>query len=287
MTATTRQISEHNLHERLALHGPNDEIKDLGDTIDGLLTRLEGAFDAQRRFVANASHELRTPLTLGRAMLQVALADPGLTLDSLRTTCEQVLDAGTEQEHLIEALLTLARSQRGLDRRERFDLAHVAGDVVESREPDATAGGLTIHAALEPTQVFGDLRLIERLLSNLVENALRYNVPSGRVDIAVGARAGNPTLRVTNSGPLVPTTQIDRLLQPFQRLAADRVGEHEGLGLGLSIVAAIATAHGATLNVHPREAGGLDIDVIFPSSAGEDGGLDASRGRATAVRTAS
>ncbi len=264
MTATTHQISEHNLHERLALPGPPDELKDLSDTIDGLLARLEGAFDAQRRFVANASHELRTPLTLGRAMLQVALDDPEITLDSLRSTCEDVLEAGTDQERLIEALLTLARSQRGLDHRETFDLALVTGDVVQAHEPDASARGLTMDAALRAAPVSGDPRLVERLVSNLVENALRHNLPNGRLEVVVGTRAQQTTLRVVNTGRLIAADQIERLLQPFQRLDRDRAGESEGLGLGLSIVAAIASAHGAALSAHPGSDGGLEIEVSFP-----------------------
>jgi signal transduction histidine kinase len=270
MTLTTRQISEENLHERLALSGPSDEIKDLGDTIDGLLTRLEDAFGAQRRFVANASHELRTPLTLGRAMLQVALADPALTLDSLRTTCEDVLKAGKEQEHLIEALLTLARSQRGLDHREPFDLAAIAKEVLQCREPEAIARGVDVEASLTAAPALGDARLVERLVSNLVENALCHNDPNGRVDVLVGPGARQATLRVTNTGPRIPASEIERLMQPFQRLDAERGGEHDGLGLGLSIVAAIARSHSATLNARPGTDGGLDIEVSFPARQQQD-----------------
>jgi signal transduction histidine kinase len=265
MTATTRQISEHNLHERLDVQGPRDELKDLGDTIDGLLTRVEGAFDAQRRFVANASHELRTPLTLERTMLQVALADPHLTLHSLRATCEDVLAADEQQEHLIEALLMLARSQRGLDHRELFDLAAIGRDVLHAHEPDAVASGLTLGAVLSPAPVSGDARLTERLVSNLVENAVRYNIPNGTVQMEIGSSTGRPVLRITNTGPAVPADQVERLLQPFQRLATDRGTEHDGLGLGLSIVTAIADAHGATVTAEPFSDGGLDIEVIFPA----------------------
>ena len=272
ITATTRQISEDNLHQRLASAGPPDELKDLSDTIDGLLARLEGAFEAQRRFVANASHELRTPVTVGRALLEMILSDPAPTLDSFRSTCEEVLVAGQHQEDLIEALLTLARSQRGLDHEERFDLAHVVGDVVEPLEEVATSGGLTIQVALEPTQIVGDLRLVERLVTNLMENALRHNVPNGRIEVAVSTRAGNPTLRVANTGPRVLPLEIDRLLQPFQRLATHRADDHDGLGLGLSIVSAVANAHAAVLSVEPGAMGGLDIEVAFPRVAVDNGG---------------
>jgi signal transduction histidine kinase len=268
MTTTARQISEHNLHERLALQGPHDEFKDLGDTIDGLLARLEGAFDSQTRFVANASHELRTPLTLSRTMLQVALANPALTLESLRSTCAEVLEAGREQDQLIEALLTLARSQRGLDHRDTFDLAVVASDVVQSRQPEATTRGLSVDTMLNVAPISGDALLVERLVSNLVDNALRHNIPNGHIRVLVGISIGRATLSVSNSGPSITSDQIDRLLQPFQRLDGERGGDHDGVGLGLSIVAAITSAHGATVRVHPGLEGGLDIEVSFPSTLG-------------------
>jgi signal transduction histidine kinase len=270
MTTTTRHISERNLHERLALPGPRDELKDLGDTIDGLLTRLETAFDAQRRFVANASHELRTPLTVSRAMLQVALQDPQLTLDSLRSTCHDVLAAQDEQEQLIEALLTLARSQRGLDHQDPLDLAAIVNDVLQSQAPRASAQGVTVNAALSAAPIRGDARLVERMASNLVENALRYNIPNGQVDITAGAESGSATLHIANTGPPIPTDQIQRLLQPFQRLTTNRHGRHNGLGLGLSIVAAIAEAHHATLSAHPQPHGGLAIHISFPTPSTDD-----------------
>jgi signal transduction histidine kinase len=265
MTAAARQMSDRNLHERLAIAGPDDEIKDLGDTIDGLLARLEGAFNAQRRFAANASHELRTPLALTRAMLQVALADPALTLDSLRSTCEDVMDTGREQEQLLEALLTLARSQGGLDHSSRVDLGAITADVLRSFQDSAAAREVSVDGEVSPAAVSGDARLLERTVSNLVENALRYNIQGGRVTVRTGTAAGRTTLAVTNSGPQVPADQIARLLQPFQRLDAERVGQHDGLGLGLSIVAAIASAHDASLTAQPGPAGGLAIQISFPA----------------------
>ena len=265
MTATTRQISEHNLHERLAVPGPPDELKDLGDTIDGLLARLDGAFDAQRRFVANASHELRTPLTVSRAMLEVALADPALDLASLRSICEEVLATQEHQEELVEALLALARSQRGIDRQEPVDLRRLVGDVLQARQPVAAARGLAVDVSLGPALVSGDPRLIERLASNLVDNAIRHNVPNGRVEVAVDNGSGRVVLRVANSGPAVPHDQVERLLQPFQRLESGLAVAQDGLGLGLSIVAAVAEAHGASLVVRPGPDGGLDVEVCFPS----------------------
>jgi signal transduction histidine kinase len=264
MTTATRRMSEDNLHERLSLAGPKDELTNLGDTIDGLLSRLEGAFDAQRRFVANASHELRTPVAASQTMLQVALADPELTLDALRTTCAQVLEVGREQEELIEALLTLARSQRGLDHRDRFDLAVVARQVVERHQPDATARLVDIRGSFRTALIAGDERLVDRLVSNLVANALAYNKPNGIVDVVIDVEGERALLRVTNSGPLVPADQVDRLIQPFQRLDGTQRSEPDRLGLGLSIVAAVAAAHDATLVARPLPSGGLDITVSFP-----------------------
>jgi len=263
VTAATRRISEHNLGARLALEGPRDEIRDLADTIDALLGRLEGAFEAQRRFVANASHELRTPLTLSRALLEVALADPDARGATLRGTCERVLAAQADQERLIEALLMLARSQRGLERRDPLDLAAVAREVIETHDAQAGARGVLVDAALTTAQTLGERRLVGRLVSNLVDNAIRYNVAGGRLQVAVHARGDRVVLRVANTGPRVPPDQVPRLLQPFQRLNAGRGTRHDGLGLGLSIVAAIAQAHGATLEVLPGDEGGLEVEVAF------------------------
>jgi signal transduction histidine kinase len=254
ITDTTQNISEHDLHQRLALPGPRDELTELGDTIDELLGRLERAFDSQRRFVTNASHELRTPLTVDRAMLQVALADPNLTLESLRAACEEVLEAGREQERLIDALLTLARSQRGLDH----------------KEPAATADGLQVDASLSNATVPGDARLLHQLVSNLVDNAVRHNVAGGRVEVRLAAGSAGfngssaATLTVTNTGLPVAPDQVNRLLQPFQRGTPDRTANPSGFGLGLSIVADIAEAHGAGLEILPRPEGGLAITVSFP-----------------------
>jgi signal transduction histidine kinase len=263
ITAATRRISERNLHQRLVLGGPRDELKDLGDTIDGLLARLDAAFDSQRRFVANASHELRTPLMLTQTLLQVALADPAITLDSLRAACREVLVTCKEQDRLIQALLTLARSQRGLDHREHLDLAGVTAHVLHACGPAATARGLRIDAALGPAPVTGDPRLVEILVSNLLENAIRHNLPGGHIHVAVRTCQAQAALTVSNTGPHVPAGQAERLLQPFQHLDGARGHEHEGLGLGLSIIAAITSAHDATLSVHPRTAGGLTIEVGF------------------------
>jgi signal transduction histidine kinase len=267
ITNAARDISASNLHRRLALEGPDDELKQLANTFDDLLGRLEKSFDAQRQFVANASHELRTPLTLERTLVEVALADPNATVESLRATCERVLAAGVQQERLIEALLTLSRSQRGLDRREPFDLAVIAGDLLEARGPDLAERGLHIDATLKPGPASGDQRLGERLVANLVDNAARYNVPNGRIEVATTTRAGRAVLTVLNTGPMVAAADLEQLCQPFRRLDRAGDGDEDGLGLGLSIVQAIAAAHGASLATRARANGGLEIEVTFPHAA--------------------
>ena len=267
MTAAARAISEDNLSQRLNVPGPGDELKDLGDTIDALLGRLQAAFDAQRQFAASASHELRTPLTLTRTLLQMALTDPHPTLAGYRSVCQDVLEAGEHQEQLIEALLTLARSQRGLDRRDRLDLAAITRHALDARQIRTAARGLAITASLGPTApVAGDARLLERLASNLIDNAIRHNIPGGQIRVQVSAD-GQPALRISNTGPVIPADQVTRLLQPFQRQPATRPAGQDGLGLGLPIVAAIAKAHHATLNISPGPHGGLDIDIRFPPAS--------------------
>ncbi len=267
ITTATRSISEDDLGRRLAIPGPANELTDLADTIDALLARLQAAFDAQRQFVANASHELRTPLTLERALLEVALADPAATAATLRSTCEEVLVTGQEQERLIEALLTLARSQRGLDHRDPFDLAEITTRVLNARCPRAQALALDVTAELGSAPATGDPSLAERLIANLADNALSYNVPGGQVEVSTGTRNGHAFLLMANTGPPVPAGQIQRLLQPFQRLNPDRADEPGRSGLGLSIVAAIAKAHDAALSVHPGNHGGLSVELTFAAPA--------------------
>jgi signal transduction histidine kinase len=290
MSARVRGISERNLHERLALVGPNDELKELGDTFDGLLGRLETAFDSQRRFVANASHELRTPITLERTLVEVALADPDASMASMRDTCRRVLAAGEQQERLIEALLTLARSQRGLERREELDLGDLAGDVIQG----ISADGVRLEAELGEAGTTGDPALVERLIGNLVDNAVHYNQAHGWVRAWTGMRDGRAVLRVSNTGPAVSPEETLVLAEPFRRLGGQGSANgnggggtlgsgngsvqasgngsgqgsgnrhSHGLGLGLSIVDAIATAHGADLRATPRDGGGLEVEVRFP-----------------------
>jgi signal transduction histidine kinase len=264
MTVAARAISAGNLHRRIALRGPEDEFRQLGDTIDDLLARLEASFAAQRRFVANAAHELRTPLTVERTVLQVALADPMAGAASLRATCEELLASGRDQEHLLDSLLTLATSERGLESRESLDLSAVVRTVVAASQSEADRTSLTLSWSLEPAMVSGDCALLERLVANLVENALRYNHSGGRVEIQTGTDAGRVALRVSNTGPPMPSEDLDRLFEPFQRLENDRAGGDGHHGLGLSIVRAVATAHGATVTAVARPEGGLAVTVGFP-----------------------
>jgi signal transduction histidine kinase len=266
MTATTRRISADNLHERLAMPGPRDELKDLADTIDELLERLEGSFAAQRRFVANASHELRTPLTLERTLLQVALADPNATVESLRATCEELLASGQDQERLLEGLLTLASSERGLERRELLDLSRIAEHVLSTARPEAERLSVHIEASLAPASTRGDRGLIERLVANLTDNAIRYNHPDGRIDIHTATDADRALLTVTNTGPAIASKDVDRLFEPFQRLGEDRTADDGGHGLGLSIARAIAAAHDAIITARPQPEGGLEVTVSFPGA---------------------
>src|SRR5499427_9844698 len=268
ITTAARSVSASSLHARLAMDGPDDELKELDDTFDELLARLEEAFGAQRQFVANASHELRTPLARQRTLIEVALADPEPSIPSLRGVCQRLLVTGEEQERLIEALLTLARSQRGLDRREPVELAAIADGVLRARWPEAEARGLTVTASLQSSPALGDAPLTERLVANLVDNAVRHNVPGGAVDVATGTWAGRAILSVFSTGAPIPPDQVERLFQPFQRgVPRDRTGGRAGLGLGLSIVSAIAEAHGAWVQAHALPGGGLGIRVGFPLAA--------------------
>ena len=264
ITATARRASARNLHQRIAMTGPDDELKELGDTFDGLLGRLEASFRAQRQFVANASHELRTPLARQRTLLEVALRDQHATAGSLRAACERALAAGEQQERLIAAMLTLARGERGLDRFDPFDLAEIAEDALVARGSDTA--GLTVSAGLAPAPALGDPSLAERLMANLLDNAIRYNEPGGQLEISTGIRGGCPFLTISNTGPPVPPDQLGRIFQPFERMGTARgATARDGLGLGLAIVAAIAAAHGAELGVRPGELGGLDVEVVFPA----------------------
>jgi signal transduction histidine kinase len=267
ITRTARRISSTSLSERLALDGPEDELKELGDTLDDLFARLEAAFEAQRHFVANAAHELRTPLTAERTLLQVALDDPGTTTAAWRFTAREVLVSSDEQARLIEALLTLASSEGGLNVREPVDLATTVSATLATLQPEIDRRGIHIGEVTEPATVDGDPLLVERLVANLLTNAVRHNVADGRVVIRTGVREGRAAMSVTNTGPLIPPADVERLFQPFQRLDPRRANYKDGHGLGLSIVRAIAIAHGATITAQSELGGGLSVKVVFPQPA--------------------
>jgi len=268
ITAAARDLSSASLHRRLAMAGPDDELKELADTFDGLLGRLERSFASQRQFVANASHEMRTPLTLERALLEAVLTEPEPTTASFRAACQRLLAANTQQDRLIEALLTLATSERGIDRWDPMDLAVLADHVLATRRARAERLSLHVRTTLAAAPASGDPDLAERLVANLIDNALRYNTPGGWVELVTFTQAGQATVRVSNTGPAIPAQELPELFQPFRRLGNRRTGRRDGHGLGLSIVSAIATAHRAALHAHPRPGGGLDVEVRFPAAPG-------------------
>jgi signal transduction histidine kinase len=265
ITRTARRISSASLHERLALDGPQDELKELGDTLDELFGRLEAAFEAQRQFVANASHELRAPLTRQRALIQVALADPEANLASLRAAHERALASERHLEQIIDGLLALTRGRAGLERREPVDLARLATEALLMRESQLAAADLDVRATLVAAPTVGDPRLLERLIANLVDNAIRHNTPSGRVELETGTRDLRAFVAIENTGPEIPPEDVARLFQPFQRLGA-RTQHNNGYGLGLSIVQAIADAHRADLSAYARPQGGLRVEVYLPAT---------------------
>ncbi len=262
VTETARTLSERDLHSRLGLTGPEDEFRELGDTFDGMLSRLERAFDSQRRFVANASHELRTPLSVQRAALEVPLAQDRVP-DDLRPTFRRALDSVGRSEALISGLLLLARSDRGLARTEEVELAEVARDTAGRFRDEAEEADVDVRVDVESARVDGDPVLLEHLVRNLVENAVRYNTPGGRVEVRVRTAAGRTVLKVTNTGGEVGDT--DELFEPFHRGDAARLHSNRpGSGLGLSIVRSIAGAHGARATARARPGGGLVVTVGFP-----------------------
>jgi signal transduction histidine kinase len=276
ITATARRVADRSLHERISLTGTDDEIKDLADTFDAMLERLDRSFDSQRRFVANASHELRTPLTLNRTLIEVTLDDPGVP-DAVRQLGTTLLAVNHRQEQLIEGLLTLASSEQTITHGTPVDLADIAGHIVTERRGDAGHAGVDIRADLRPARVTGDPMLLERLIHNLVDNAIRYNVPDhGTVTIATDTIDRRARITVDNTGPAVPAYEVPNLFQPFRRLpAADRRADStvlsRGAGLGLSIVAAVAHAHDGQVDAEPREDGGLAVQVHLPAAPATTG----------------
>lgn len=259
ITDAVRDMSATDLDRRLAYKGPSDELKALADTFDALLDRIEAAFHSQRRFVANASHELRTPLARLKALVQVAIADPQADAESLRAAHERVLVSQRQLEQLIDSLLTLATGEQALTRSETVQLDRVADAALKARAAEIDRGDLHVTALLAPAKANGDPRLLERLVENLIDNAVRHNHAGGFIEV----RTDNASVAVTNSGPVVPPGEAKRLAQPFQRLGDDRTHHGDGYGLGLSIVHAIANAHGATVTTTARPEGGLSVEVRF------------------------
>lgn len=266
MTATAKRLSEQNLHERVALPGPRDELTELADTFDEMLERLDTAFDTQRRFVADASHELRTPLSVIRTEVDVTLADPGATSEDLRSMAEIVRESTIRTERLIDSLLTLARTDSAVVRRDRVDLAAVARSAIDRTGSRAEELELGLELDLHAGWVRGDRTLLEQLARNLIDNATRYNVPAGFIAVAVGTRDHTSTLHVANSGLMISADDVERLTERFHRCTRTHHDLPNGSGLGLSIVDAVSKVHDAHLTVGARPDGGLDVLVEFPAA---------------------
>jgi signal transduction histidine kinase len=264
ITAAARRASEENLGERIALAGPDDELKELADTFDAMLGRLDAAFVSQRRFVANASHELRTPLTVMRAAIDVTLAKPGRTQAQLEAMAVEVRQAVDRAETLIEALLTLARSDRRDVPREPLDIAVLAEDALDAAAQAIKAHPLTVAATLRPGRTPGDPVLIERLVTNLVDNAVRYNTADGWIQVETGIRNGMVFMDIANTGDPVPDDLLPDLFEPFRR--GSPAPGRDGTGLGLSIVRSVATAHHGEVTAKRRPDGGLQVSVLLPAS---------------------
>ncbi|MFG2002765.1 sensor histidine kinase [Spirillospora sp. NPDC048911] len=265
VTATARRLSESNLHERIALTGPQDEIKDLADTFDRMLDRLHRAFDAQRRFVANASHELRTPLTINRTVLEVAIASRKNPPET-KALADVLLGNTARHERLINGLLLLARSERELNAPAPTPLEDVVRSAVDQLDDLAGETDVDVTVEISPATTIGDPVLLERCAVNLLENALKYNVSGGRVWVRTWRRRDQVMLRVENTGRPVPSYEIATIYEPFRRLGTDRIGSAGGAGLGLSIVRAVVHAHGGTIDTVPRPDGGLAITVRLPAA---------------------
>ncbi|MFF5023326.1 sensor histidine kinase [Streptomyces collinus] len=264
ITRTARAVAGSDLSRRIELDGPDDELKELADTFDDMLERLQRAFTAQQRFVGNASHELRTPLAINRTLLEVHLSDPGAPVE-LQQLGRTLLATNERSEQLVEGLLLLARSDNQIVERKPVDLAEVAGQAVDQVHAEAEAKGVDIRGACKTAVVQGNGVLLERIALNLVQNAVRYNVPEdGWVEVATEVEHGQAVLTVSNTGPVVPAYEIDNLFEPFRRLRTERTGSDKGVGLGLSIVRSVARAHGGHIVARPREGGGLVMRVTLP-----------------------
>ncbi|NUK39513.1 HAMP domain-containing histidine kinase [Streptomyces lunaelactis] len=264
ITRTARQVAGSDLTRRIKLDGPDDELKELADTFDEMLDRLERAFSAQQRFVANASHELRTPLAINRTLLEVHLSDPGVPAE-LQQLGKTLLATNKRSEQLVEGLLLLARSDNQIVERKPVDLAEAAPRAVDQVRAEAEANGVEIRGERAPAVVQGNGVLLERIALNLVQNAVRYNIPEGGwVHVSTELQQGEAVLVVENTGPVVPAYEIDNLFEPFRRLRQERTGSDKGVGLGLSIARSVARAHRGRIIAEPREGGGLVMRVTLP-----------------------
>ncbi|MET9778185.1 HAMP domain-containing sensor histidine kinase [Streptomyces sp. NPDC006367] len=264
ITRTARAVAGSDLSRRIELDGPDDELKELADTFDDMLERLQRAFTAQQRFVGNASHELRTPLAINRTLLEVHLSDPDAPVE-LQQLGKTLLATNERSEQLVEGLLLLARSDNQIVERGPVDLAEVAGQAIDQVHAEAQAKGVRITGDREPAVVRGNGVLLERIALNLVQNAVRYNIAEdGWVEVTTTVENGQAVLVVTNTGPVVPAYEIDNLFEPFRRLRTERTGSDKGVGLGLSIVRSVARAHGGHIYAQPREGGGLVMRVTLP-----------------------
>ncbi|WP_406174330.1 sensor histidine kinase [Streptomyces sp. NBC_00996] len=264
ITRTARAVAGSDLSRRIELDGPDDELKELADTFDDMLERLQRAFTAQQRFVGNASHELRTPLAINRTLLEVHLSDPGAPTE-LQQLGKTLLATNERSEQLVEGLLLLARSDNQIVERKPVDLAEVASQAVDQVHAEAEAKGVEIRGERAAAVVQGNGVLLERVALNLVQNAVRYNVPEGGwVEVTTQVQHGHALLVVSNTGPVVPAYEIDNLFEPFRRLRTERTGSDKGVGLGLSIVRSVARAHGGHIVAEPREGGGLVMRVTLP-----------------------
>jgi signal transduction histidine kinase len=262
ITATARRVSGENLGERIALQGPADELKELADTFDGMLERLDRAFASQRHFVANASHELRTPLAIMRTEVDVALADASASQQELRTMGEAVRETIDRSERLIESLLMLARSEATAGHEEPIDLAALAADCITDLKARAEEGQVTIKAELEPAWTRGEPALLERMIANLIDNGIRHNEPNGHLDVCTRTDGGDVMLRVANGGAVIDPDEAQQLFEPFRRLGRS----YGGVGLGLSIVRSVAVAHHGTTQITAPASGGLELRITLPRS---------------------
>ncbi|GAB2801129.1 HAMP domain-containing sensor histidine kinase [Streptomyces chlorus] len=264
ITRTARAVAGSDLSRRIELDGPDDELKELADTFDDMLERLQRAFTAQQRFVGNASHELRTPLAINRTLLEVHLSDPNAPVE-LQQLGKTLLATNERSEQLVEGLLLLARSDNQIVERKPVDLAEVASQAIDQVHAEAQAKGVEIHGVQKPAVVRGNGVLLERIALNLVQNAVRYNVAErGWVEVTTDVEHGQAVLVVSNTGPVVPAYEVDNLFEPFRRLRTERTGSDKGVGLGLSIVRSVARAHGGHIYAQPREGGGLVMRVTLP-----------------------